>query len=51
MRNEEMLPVWILIGIIVVLFIVANLSQGEDEYKARRYLADKYDEKRRARGR
>ncbi|SFQ34758.1 hypothetical protein SAMN03159339_6899 [Variovorax sp. 770b2] len=46
-----MLPVLILIGIIVVLFIVVNLSAGSDEYKARRYLADKYDEERRSRGR
>jgi hypothetical protein len=39
-----MLPVLILVGIVVALFVFVNLSIGEDEYKARKYLADKYDE-------
>lgn len=39
-------PLLILIAIIVVLFIVGVNGIAEDDYKARRFLADQYDKRK-----
>jgi len=50
MFMNVVVPLMIFLGILLVLIIAASISTGEDEYKAKKYLADKYDEERRSRG-
>jgi hypothetical protein len=49
MFMNVVVPLVIFLGILFVLIVGASISTGEDEYKAKRYLADKYDEEQRLR--